>query len=81
MTGRQLKAARALIGMEQSELAKRAKVSIGTVRRFETFPGPIAATTTTIAAVERALEKAGIELLNADRPGVRLLMPLKRVAQ
>lgn len=67
-----MRAARVLIGMEQIELAKRARVAIGTVRRMESFDGEIGARTSTLMLVQRALEKAGIEFLNDERPGVRL---------
>jgi predicted transcriptional regulator len=72
ITGRQLRAARVLVGMEQIELAKRARVAVGTIRRMESFEGEIGARTGTLSLVKRALEKAGIEFLNDDRPGVRL---------
>ena len=67
-----MRAARVLIGMEQIELAKHARVSIGTVRRMESFEGEIGARTGTLSLVTRALEKAGIEFLNDGQPGVRL---------
>jgi hypothetical protein len=66
-----------LIGMEQIELAKRARVAIGTVRRMESFDGEVGARTSTLSLVKRALEKAGIEFLNDDRPGVRMRSPRK----
>jgi predicted transcriptional regulator len=72
ITGRQLRAARVLLGMEQIELAKRAHVAIGTVRRMESFEGEIGARTSTLMLVKRALEKAGVEFLNDDQPGVRM---------
>src|SRR5579863_3656199 len=72
ITGRQLRAARVLLGMEQIELAKRARVAIGTIRRMESFDGEIGARTGTLSLVMRALEKAGIEFLNDGQPGVRL---------
>jgi predicted transcriptional regulator len=75
ITGRQLRAARALIGMEQIDLAKRARVAIGTIRRMEGFDGEIGARTGTLSLVQRALEKAGVEFLNDTRPGVRLRAP------
>jgi len=43
ITGRQLRAARVLIGMEQIDLAKRARVAIGTIRRMESFDGEVGA--------------------------------------
>jgi transcriptional regulator with XRE-family HTH domain len=72
ITGRQLKAVRALIGWEQTDLAKKAGVAISTVRRMESFPGEIGARTATLSLVQRALERAGIEFLNDDQPGLRL---------
>jgi predicted transcriptional regulator len=72
ITGRQLNAARALAGWEQTELAKKSGVAISTVRRMESFDGEIGARTSTLSLIIRALEKAGVEFLNDDRPGVRL---------
>ena len=70
--GRQLRAARALLGWDQPKLAKAARVAIGTVRRMESFQGSIQSHTGTLLRVQTALEKGGIEFLNDDRPGVRL---------
>jgi predicted transcriptional regulator len=72
ITGRQLRAARALIGWEQVDLAHRAKVARGTIRRMESFEGPIGSRTSTLMQVQQTLEKAGIQFLNDDGPGVRL---------
>jgi predicted transcriptional regulator len=72
ITGRQLRAARVLVGLEQIELAKRARVAIGTIRRMESFDGEIGARTSTLSLVKKALEKTGIEFLDDDQPGVRL---------
>ena len=71
-SGRQLRAARVLIGWSQIKLAKMGKVAIGTIRRMESFDGKIQSHTGTLYKVEVALEKGGIEFLNDDRPGVRL---------
>ena len=73
ITGRQLRAARALIGWEQMELAKRSRVAIGTIRRMESFQGEIGSRTSTLSQVLSTLEKAGIQFLNDGSPGVRLL--------
>jgi predicted transcriptional regulator len=72
ITGRQLRAARVLLGWEQVELAKRARVAIGTIRRMESFAGEIGSRTSTLSQVQQALEKAGIEFLNDESPGVRI---------
>jgi predicted transcriptional regulator len=71
-TGRQLRAARALLGMGQIELARRSRVAIGTIRRMESFEGEIGSRTSTLSLVQKALEKAGVEFLGGEQPGVRL---------
>jgi transcriptional regulator with XRE-family HTH domain len=75
ITGRQLKAARAMLGIEQSELARRARVARGTVRRMESFEGEVGSRTSTLSQVQATLERAGIEFLGGDQPGVRLKKP------
>ena len=72
ITGRQLRAARVLLGWAQIELAKRSRVAIGTIRRMESFSGEIGSRTSTLSLVMAALEKAGIQFLNDESPGVRI---------
>jgi predicted transcriptional regulator len=72
VTGRQLRAARALLGWEQVELAKRSRIAIGTIRRMESFSGEVGSRTSTLSQVLAAFEKAGIQFLNVDGQGVRL---------
>jgi predicted transcriptional regulator len=72
ITGRHIRAARALLGWAQSELSKRSRVARGTIRRMEGFDGPVSARTETLDRIVAVLEKAGVEFLNEDRPGVRL---------
>lgn len=75
-TGNQLKAARALAGMDQINLAERAGVNPNTIRTMEASgPGAIAGRSVTVQAVQRALEAEGIEFLNHGQPGVRLVRP------
>nr|WP_131116551.1 helix-turn-helix domain-containing protein [Lichenihabitans psoromatis] len=72
-TGNQLKAARALSGIEQADLADRANLNVNTIRRMEKAAAcPIAGRAANVQAVERALEAAGVEFLNHGQPGVRL---------
>ena len=66
---RQLKAARALLGWEQRDLATAAEVAVGTIRRMESLEGPIRGQHETVLKVQRAFEAAGIEF---TRGGVRL---------
>jgi len=72
ITGRHIRAARALLGWAQGELSKRSRVARGTVRRMESFDGPVSARTETLGRIVAVLEKAGVEFLNEERPGVRL---------
>jgi hypothetical protein len=72
ITGRQLRAARGLLGWGQVELANKAKVAIGTIRRMESFDEEVGCQASTLYKVRTALEKGGIEFLHDDKPGVRL---------
>lgn len=72
-TGNQLKAARALAGIDQGELARRAGVNINTISSMEKRGAEILTSgLDTIKAVMAALENLGIEFLNHGQPGVRL---------
>jgi hypothetical protein len=55
-----------------SELAKRTKLGIMTIRRAEAIDGPVPVTAANAETIARALEAAGIELIDGDAPGVRL---------
>jgi transcriptional regulator with XRE-family HTH domain len=72
INGRQLRAARVLLDWEQAELAKKARVAIGTIRRREGFHDEVHCQADTLAKVMGALERAGIEFLNGEAPGLRL---------
>jgi transcriptional regulator with XRE-family HTH domain len=69
----QIRAARALIGWSQADLAEAAGVSVSLVDRFETGqPDSIAAET--VARMRAALESAGVAFIpkNGGGAGVRL---------
>lgn len=72
-TPEQLRAARALLGISQAEVADMTDRTTKTIRRAETDPDAVAATT--IAAIRAALEGAGVEFIaeNGGGPGVRLV--------
>jgi predicted transcriptional regulator len=72
ITGRHIRAGRALLGWAQSDLSKRSKVALRTVLRMEGFDGAVSARTETLNRVIVALEKAGVEFLDGENPGVRL---------
>ena len=59
----QIRAARALLRLEQSELADRAGVSVVTIRRLETEDGLGRVASGTVGSVRSALEQAGVEFI------------------
>ena len=65
----QCRMARAALGLGVRELAVLAKVSVDTVARFERGDE---LKERTVEALQRALEAAGVEFTNGDKPGVRL---------
>ena len=72
VTGNQLRAARALAGMDQSTLANLAGLNINTIRNMEgAGDGPIAGRAANVQAVQAALEAVGISFINGSEPGVR----------
>jgi hypothetical protein len=59
--------------LDQSTLAKSAGLNVNTIRNMEASgPEPIAGRAANVHAVQAALEAAGVEFINANRPGVRL---------
>lgn len=78
--GKQLAAARALLGMGQVELATKANVSAPTLRRMEASLGAAEGMKNNVASVVAALEAAGITFVDGNDsgsggPGVRLTSP------
>ncbi len=74
----QLRAARALLGIDQRELAEIAGLSVPTIQRMEASEGVIRGNVDSLMKLLGALETAGIELLadGASSPeggrGIRL---------
>ena len=74
-TGRQIAAARTLLGWSQARLAQESGVSPASVQRAERAPGIPQMQTGSLFAMVRALESAGIQFIDEDEgggPGVRL---------
>lgn len=81
-TGNQLKAARALIGVDQQQVADSAGVNVNTIRNMEARGAEsITSSAVTVRNVQLALEVLGIEFLNHARPGVRLSVPRELTGQ
>jgi transcriptional regulator with XRE-family HTH domain len=74
LTSEQLRAARAILRLQQKDLSDTSKVSLATIKRLEANPGVLTANHPTIAALQLALELAGIEFINENGggPGLRL---------
>ena len=78
ITSHQMRAARALLGIDQRQLADAAGLSLPTVQRMEASDGQVRGVVDTLVKVIRALESAGIELIGHNAPstgtgrGVRL---------
>jgi transcriptional regulator with XRE-family HTH domain len=70
ISGKQVEAARVLLGLTQGELAKAAGVSEITIRRYET--NVQVPNTRTLAKILEAIEMRGIEFTNGTGIGVRL---------
>lgn len=75
----QIKAARALLGIDQRQLAELADLSLPTIQRMEASTGAnVRGNIDSLSKLVTALEKAGVELLvegsssRAEGRGVRL---------
>jgi len=81
ITAAQLRAARALLGIDQRKLARSAGLSYPTIQRMEASNGVIRGNVDSLMKLVAALDASGIELIsdnatssNAGR-GVRLKRP------
>jgi transcriptional regulator with XRE-family HTH domain len=74
LTSEQIRAARMLLRWEQRDLAEASGISLPSVKRLETQPGPLSAQERTLTELRKALEKAGVEFIaeNGGGAGVRL---------
>jgi transcriptional regulator with XRE-family HTH domain len=88
ISAEQIKAARALLRMEQDELARLSGVSVTTIRRLEAASGERLVAEATTGTVRKALEEAGVEFIHqgvslkaARTDGEALLGRLKAIAE
>ena len=63
ITGAQMRAARALLGIDQRELAQRSGLSLPTVQRMESSDGVVRGNVDSLMKLVEALSSAGIELI------------------
>jgi transcriptional regulator with XRE-family HTH domain len=74
----QIRAARALLGWRQDQLAKASGVGTATIQRIENTEGTVGGYVSTLMRIQTAFEKAGIRFLEGDSAGgmgVRIVTP------
>lgn len=68
ITSQQMRAARALLGIDQRQMARLAGLSLPTIQRMEASGGQVRGIVDTLVKVIRALENEGIELIGDNAP-------------
>jgi transcriptional regulator with XRE-family HTH domain len=63
ITAAQMRAARALLGIDQRQLAELAGVSLPTIQRMEASEGNVRGVIDTLTKVVEAFDRAGLELI------------------
>jgi len=78
-----MRAARSLLRWTASDLARESGVSLSTIHRAEAVDGETAMTFANAAAVRRAFENAGVEMIEEQGggPGARLKQALSSAAK
>jgi transcriptional regulator with XRE-family HTH domain len=66
ITAAQIRAARALLGIDQRQLAEMAGVSLPTIQRMEASAGNVRGVVETLTKVVEAFDRAGIELIGEN---------------
>ena len=68
ITSVQMRAARALLGLDQQTLAALAGVSVPTIQRMEASQGNVRGVIDSLMKVVEAFESAGVELIAENAP-------------
>ena len=63
ITAAQMRAGRALLGVDQRQLAELAGVSLPTIQRMEASDGTVRGVVDTLTKVVEAFDRAGVELI------------------
>jgi transcriptional regulator with XRE-family HTH domain len=71
ITATQLRAARALVGMDQRALAKVSGLSLPTIQRMEASDGVIRGNVDSLMKLIAALDAVGVELIAEDAVSAR----------
>ncbi|MCW3847215.1 helix-turn-helix domain-containing protein [Sphingomonas sp. LB-2] len=84
ITAAQMRAARALLGIDQKQLAEMSGVSLPTIQRMEASEGNVRGVVDTLTKVIDAFERGGVVLIGDGAPsadggrGVRFREPRPR---
>ena len=70
ITSHQMRAARALLGIDQRQLAELAGLSLPTIQRMEASDGQVRGVVDTLVKVVTAFEGAGIELIGENSTSI-----------
>lgn len=70
MTAAQMRAARALLGIDQRTLARLSGVSLPTIQRMEASNGNVRGIVDSLTKVVAALDEAGVELVGENAASV-----------
>lgn len=81
ITASQMRAARALLGIDQRQLAELSGLSLPTIQRMEASDGNVRGVVGSLTRIVEAIENAGVELIGNEQisqargRGVRLKEP------
>jgi transcriptional regulator with XRE-family HTH domain len=65
----QIRAARALLGWRQDDIARAAKISVATIRRIESQEELSTGNVSTLLKIQAAFEQAGVQFIDEDETG------------
>lgn len=65
ITAAQMKAARALLGVDQRQLAKASGLSLPTIQRMEASDGTVRGNVDSLVKLIETFDRLGVELINA----------------
>jgi transcriptional regulator with XRE-family HTH domain len=72
ITAAQMRAARALLGIDQRQLAELSSVSLPTIQRMEASEGNVRGVIDTLTKIVDAFDAAGVELIGENTASVGL---------
>lgn len=65
ITAAQMRSARALLGIDQRQLAEAAELSVPTIQRMEASDGTVRGNVDSLVKLIEAFDRLGVELINA----------------